>query len=141
MALDIMMDYLSPYLPQDTAMYSVFVLGILVVLSVICWAVVKKFISIVSNNKLIESTGTQIDNFLITEGVLGSLSYCAPAFIFYNFASEISQFTVIIERASIGVIALSVVLLVQGVLNGIGDFYKTTEYSRSFQIKSYIQGN
>lgn len=138
-ALDIMMDYLSPYLPQDTAMYSVFVLGILVVLSVICWAVVKKFISIVSNNKLIESTGTQIDNFLITEGVLGSLSYCAPAFIFYNFASEISQFTVIIERASIGVIALSVVLLVQGVLNGIGDFYKTTEYSRSFQIKSYIQ--
>jgi miniconductance mechanosensitive channel len=138
-ALGMAMDYLSPYLPQDAALYSVFVLGILVIFSVICWAVAKRFISMASSNRFIDSTSTQLDNFLITEEVLGSLSYCVPAFIFYNFASEISQFTVIIERGSIGVIALSVVLLVQGVFNGIEEFYKTTEYSKSFQIKSYIQ--
>ena len=131
-------EYMSPYLPSDPVLYSASILGILVVLGFVGWATTRRVISVWPKN-LVGKTDTVLDDYLATKEVLEPLSYLVPAIIFYNFAYTIPQFAVAIGRIAICVIILCGVLIFQGIINGLGEYYQTTKYADGLNIKSYLQ--
>jgi miniconductance mechanosensitive channel len=90
-------------------------------------------------NRIFRKTSTDLDDILINRNVFNRLSYLVPALIFYNFAYAAPQFTVIIQRASLGLMALAGLLMINAFLNALGDMYEKTRYSERMHIKSYVQ--
>ncbi len=133
-----MIEYLSPYLPQHPLLHSLSIIGVLAVISLIAFWVTQKVI-LTLLTKMFKKTSTQLDDILVNRNVFTRLAYVVPALIFYNFAYAAPQFTFLIQRASLSLMALAGLLVVNSFLNALGDIYQQTKYSERMHIKSYLQ--
>ena len=88
---------------------------------------------------MFQKTATQLDDILIKRNVFKRLTYVVPALIFYNFAYAAPQFTILIQRASLTLMAISGLLAINSFLNALRDIYKTTKYHERLDINSYLQ--
>ena len=133
-----MIEYLSPYLPQNQLLNSLVILGILTVISLIAfWTTQKVILTLLT--KMFKKTSTQLDDILVNRNVFTRLAYIVPALIFYNFAYALPLFTVSIQRVSLSLMALTGLLVINSFLNALGDIYQQTKYSERMHIKSYLQ--
>jgi len=133
-----MLEQLSPYLPQHPLLNSLSILGILAVLSLVAFWITEKII-IKLLTKMLQKTSTQMDDVLIEHNVFKRLTYVVPALIFYNFANAAPQFTIIIQRASLTLMAISGLMVINSFLNALNDIYKKTKYHERLDINSYLQ--
>jgi len=133
-----MIEYLSPYLPQNPLLHSLAILGVLAVISLLAFYVTEKIILNLLT-RMFRKTSTDLDDILVNRNVFNRLAYLVPALIFYNFAYAAPQFTVIIQRASLSLMALSGLLVINAFLSALSDIYEKTKYSERMHIKSYIQ--
>ena len=133
-----MFEQLAPYLPQDPLFHSLSVLGILAALSILAFWITERII-IKLLSKMFQKTATQLDDILIKRNVFKRLTYIVPALIFYNFAYAALQFTILIQRASLTLMAISGLLAINSFLNALRDIYKTTKYHERLDINSYLQ--
>ena len=133
-----MLEQLSPYLPQHPLLNSLSILGILAVLSLVAFWITEKII-IKLLTKMLQKTSTQMDDILIKHNVFKRLTYVVPALIFYNFAYAVSQFTIMIQRASLTLMAISGLMVINSFLNALNDIYKKTKYHERLDINSYLQ--
>ena len=133
-----LINQLLQYLPQHPLLHSLSILALLAVLSLLAfWITEKVIISLLS--RLFRKTSTQLDDILINHKIFNRLAFVVPALIFYNFAYSAPQFTIMIQRASLTLIALSCLLVFNAFLSAMGDIYEKTKYSERMNIKSYIQ--
>jgi|TARA_B110000196_G_scaffold184737_1_gene158335 miniconductance mechanosensitive channel len=133
-----MIEYLSPYLPQNQLLNSLVILGILTVISLIAfWTTQKVILTLLT--KMFKKTSTQLDDILVNRNVFTRLAYIVPALIFYNFAYALPLFTASIQRVSLSLMALTGLLVINSFLNALGDIYQQTKYSERMHIKSYLQ--
>ena len=133
-----MLEQLTPYLPQDPLFHSLSVLGILAVLSILAFWITERII-IKLLSKMFQKTSTQMDDILIKRNVFKRLTYVVPALIFYNFAYAAPQFTTMIQRASLTLMAIAGLLVINSFLNALRDIYKQTKYHERLDINSYLQ--
>ena len=133
-----MIEYLSPYLPQNPLLNSLAILGVLAVISLLAFYIMEKII-LTLLTRMFRKTSTDLDDILVNRNVFNRLAYLVPALIFYNFAYAAPQFTVIIQRASLSLMALSGLLVINAFLSALSDIYEKTKYSERMHIKSYIQ--
>ena len=133
-----MIEYLSPYLPQNPLLHSLAILGVLAVISLLAFYITEKII-LTLLTRMFRKTSTDLDDILVNRNVFNRLAYLVPALIFYNFAYAAPQFTEIIERASLSLMALSGLLVINAFLSALSDIYEKTKYSERMHIKSYIQ--
>ena len=133
-----MIEYLLPYLPQNPLLHSLAILGVLAVISLLAFYITEKII-LTLLTRMFRKTSTDLDDILVNRNVFNRLAYLVPALIFYNFAYAASQFTVIIQRASLSLMALSGLLVINAFLSALSDIYEKTKYSERMHIKSYIQ--
>ena len=133
-----MIEYLSPYLPQNPLLHSLAILGVLAVISLLGFYITEKIILNLLT-RMFRKTSTDLDDILVNRNVFNRLAYLVPALIFYNFAYAAPQFTVIIQRASLSLMALSGLLVINAFLSALSDIYEKTKYSERMHIKSYIQ--
>ena len=133
-----MFEQLAPYLPQDPLFHSLAVLGILAALSILAFWITEKII-IKLLGKMFQKTITQLDDILIKRNVFKRLTYVVPALIFYNFVNAAPQFTILIQRASLTLMAIAGLLVINSFLNALRDIYKKTKYHERLDINSYLQ--
>ena len=133
-----MLEQLLPYLPQHPLLNSLSILGILAVLSLVAFWITEKII-IKLLTKMLQKTSTQMDDILIKRNVFKRLTYVVPALIFYNFAYAAPQFTIMIQRASLTLMAISGLMVINSFLNALNDIYKKTKYHERLDINSYLQ--
>ena len=133
-----MLEQLSPYLPQHPLLNSLSILGILAVLSLVAFWIAEKII-IKLLTKMLQKTSTQMDDILIKHNVFKRLTYVVPALIFYNFAYAAPQFTIMIQRTSLTLMAIAGLMVINSVLNALNDIYKETKYHERLDINSYLQ--
>ncbi len=133
-----MIKYLSPYLPQNPLLHSLAILGVLAVISLLAFYITEKII-LTLLTRMFRKTSTDLDDILVNRNVFNRLAYLVPALIFYNFAYAAPQFTAIIQRASLSLMALSGLLVINAFLSALSDIYEKTKYSERMHIKSYIQ--
>ena len=133
-----MLEQLSPYLPQHPLLNSLSIFGILAVLSLLAFWITEKII-IKLLTKMLQKTSTQMDDILIKHNVFKRLTYVVPALIFYNFAYAVPQFTIMIQRASLTLMAISGLMVINSFLNALNDIYKKTKYHERLDINSYLQ--
>ena len=133
-----MIEYLSPYLPQNPLLHSLAILGVLAVISLLVFYITEKII-LTLLTRMFRKTSTDLDDILVNRNVFNRLAYLVPALIFYNFAYAAPQFTVIIQRAALSLMALSGLLVINAFLSALSDIYEKTKYSERMHIKSYIQ--
>ena len=133
-----MLEQLSPYLPQHPLLNSLSILGILAVLSLVAFWITEKII-IKLLTKMLQKTSTQMDDILIKHNVFKRLTYVVPALIFYNFAYAVPQFTIMIQRASLVLMAIAGLMVINSFLNALNDIYKKTKYHERLDINSYLQ--
>ena len=133
-----MLEQLLPYLPQHPLLNSLSILGILAVLSLVAFWITEKII-IKLLTKMLQKTSTQMDDVLIEHNVFKRLTYVVPALIFYNFAYATPQFTIMIQRASLTLMAISGLMVINSFLNALNDIYKKTKYHERLDINSYLQ--
>jgi len=133
-----MLEQLSPYLPQHPLFHSLSILGILALLSLLAFWITEKII-IKLLTKMLQKTSTQLDDILIKRNVFKRLTYIVPALIFYNFAYAAPQFTMMIQRASLTLMAIAGLLVINSFINALRDIYKQTKYNERLDINSYLQ--
>ena len=133
-----MLEQLSPYLPQHPLLNSLSIVGILAILSLVAFWITEKII-IKLLTKMLQKTSTQMDDILIKHNVFKRLTYVVPALIFYNFAYAAPQFTNMIQRASLVLMAISGLMVINSFLNALNDIYKKTKYHERLDINSYLQ--
>ena len=133
-----MLEQLSPYLPQHPLLNSLSILGILAVLSLAAFWITEKII-IKLLTKMLQKTSTQMDDILIKHNVFKRLTYVVPALIFYNFAYAAPQFTIMIQRTSLTLMAIAGLMVINSFLNALNDIYKKTKYHERLDINSYLQ--
>ena len=133
-----MLEQLSPYLPQHPLLNSLSILGILADLSLVAFWITEKII-IKLLTKMLQKTSTQMDDLLIKRNVFKRLTYVVPALIFYNFAYAAPQFTIMIQRTSLSLMAISGLMVINSFLNALNDIYKKTKYHERLDINSYLQ--
>ena len=133
-----MLEQLSPYLPQHPLLNSLSILGILAVLSLVAFWITEKII-IKLLTKMLQKTSTQMDDILIKHNVFKRLTYVVPALIFYNFAYAAPQFTIMIQRTSLTLMAIAGLMVINSFLNALNDIYKKTKYHERLDINSYLQ--
>ena len=133
-----MLEQLSPYLPQHPLLNSLSILGILAVLSLVAFWITEKII-IKLLTKMLQKTSTQMDDILIKHNVFKRLTYVVPALIFYNFAYAAPQFTNMIQRSSLVLMAIAGLMVINSFLNALNDIYKKTKYHERLDINSYLQ--
>ena len=131
-------EQLSPYLPQHPLLNALSVLGILAVISLLAFYITEKII-LTMLTRMFRKTSTDLDDILANRNVFNRLAYLVPALIFYNFAYATPQFTAIVQRASLSLMALSGLLVINAFLSALSDMYEKTKYSERMHIKSYIQ--
>ena len=131
-------EQLLPYLPQHPLLNALSILGILAVISLLAFYITEKVI-LTLLTRMFRKTSTDLDDILVNRNVFNRLAYLVPALIFYNFAYATPQFTVILQRASLSLMALSGLLVINAFLSALSDMYEKTKYSERMHIKSYIQ--
>ena len=128
-----LIEQLSPYLPQHPLLNALSILGILAVISLLAFYVTEKII-LTLLTRMFRKTSTDLDDILVNRNVFNRLAYLVPALIFYNFAYVAPQFTIIIQRASLSLIALSSLLVINAFLNALGDIYEKSKYCERMHI-------
>ena len=134
-----LVEYLGPYLPEDPVLYSFSLFVVLVILALFGWTITRKITMALLESRFVRNTNTELDDYILTKEVFRPLAYLVSSVIFYNFAYILPQFAIAIERISICVIILCGIIIFQAIINGLGEFYQTTEYSARLHIKSYLQ--
>ena len=133
-----MFELLSLYLPQNPLQHSLALLGLLALFSMFAFYVTSRLM-LTFIARISRKTSTHLDDILINHNVFNRLAYVVPSLIFYNFAYVIPQFTVLIQRASLSLMALAGLLMINSFLNAVGDIYQQSKYAERINIKSYIQ--
>ena len=134
-----LIEQLSHYLPEHPFLHSLSILGILALISLLAFYVTEKVI-LTLMTRMFRKTSTQLDDILLNRNVFNRLAYIVPALIFYNFADSAPQFMVVyIQRASLSLMALSGLLVINAFLGALEDIYEKTKYYERLHIKSYIQ--
>ena len=133
-----LIEQLSPYLPQHPLLNALSILGILAFISLAAFYITERIILSLLT-RMFRKTSTDLDDILVNRNVFSRLAYLVPALIFYNFAYAAPQFTVIIQRTSLSLMALSGLLVINAFLSALSDMYEKTRYSERMHIKSYIQ--
>ncbi len=128
-----MLEQLTHYLPQNPLFHSLAILGILALLSLVAFWITEKII-IKLLSKMFQKTSTQLDDILIKRNVFKRLTYVVPALIFYNFAYAAPQLTIIIQRASLCLMAIASLLVLNAFLSALGDIYEKTKFSERLNI-------
>ena len=132
------LEQLTPYLPVNPLMQSLSILGILGIVSLGAYWITEKVI-LTLLTRMFRKTRTQLDDILVNRNIFNRLSYVIPALIFYNFAYAAPQFTAFIQRASLSLMALSGLLVINAFLSAVEDLYEKTKYYERLHIKSYLQ--
>lgn len=131
-------DYISPYLPHNQILSSLSILVILAVVSLLAFWVTQRLILNLLT-KMLRKTSTQLDDILINQNVFKRLTYIVPALIFFNFAYAIPQFTTMIQRTSLTLMAIAGLLIINSLINALREIYKETKYHDRLDITSYLQ--
>ena len=117
---------------------AIIVLGILLLICIISYLIANKiFIRLISN--LFKKTSTKLDDILIEKGFLNRLSNLIPLIIFYNLFNHFYGAYLIINRLTLALIAIIVILSVNSLLNAFNEIYNQSKYSDKINIKSYFQ--
>ena len=131
-------EQLIPFLPGHPLLQSLSIVGILGIVSMAGYWVTKKvIISLLA--RMFRKTRTQLDDILVNRNIFNRLSYMVPALIFYNFAYAAPQFTIMIQRASLTLMAIAGLLVINSFINALRDIYKQTKYHERLDINSYLQ--
>ena len=87
-------------------------------------------------NRLVKTTSTQWDDFLMQRGVFTLMSHLVPAIIIYYLAP-----TDLINMKIAAIIYMIVVglLVVNAFLNSVVDIYRTFEFARRVPIRGFMQ--
>ncbi len=87
-------------------------------------------------NRLVKTTSTQWDDFLMKRGVFTLMSHLVPAVIIYYLAP-----TDLINMQLAAVIYMIVVglLVINAFLNSVVDIYRTFEFARRMPIRGFMQ--
>ena len=133
-----MIEYISPYLPQNPLLHSLSILGVLAVISLLAFYITEKII-LTLLTRMFRKTSTDLDDILVNRNVFNRLAYLVPALIFYNFAYAAPQFTTMIQRSSLTLMAIAGLMVINAFLSSLSDLYEKTKYSERMHIKSYIQ--
>ena len=129
---------IAHFLPENPFMNSLAILGILSIISTLAYWITEKII-IRLLTKMFKKTSTHLDDILVNRNVFSRLAYIIPALIFYNFSTMIPHLTFIIQRASLCLMAIASLLVLNSFLNALGDIYQQTKFSKRLHIKSYLQ--
>ena len=132
------LEQLTPYLPVNPLMQSLSILGILGIVSLGAYWITEKVI-LTLLTRMFRKTRTQFDDILVNRNIFNRLSYMVPALIFYNFAYAAPQFTIMIQRASLTLMAIAGLLVINSFINALRDIYKQTKYHERLDINSYLQ--
>ena len=132
------LEQLTPYLPVNPLMQSLSILGILGIVSLGAYWITEKVI-LTLLTRMFRKTRTQLDDILVNHNIFNRLSYMVPTLIFYNFAYAAPQFTVFIQRASLTLMAIAGLLVINSFINALRDIYKQTKYHERLDINSYLQ--
>ena len=97
----------------------------------------KIIIKLISN--LFKKTSTKIDDILIEKGFLKRLSNLIPLIVFYNLFNQFYGDYLIINRLTLALIAIVVILSINSLLNAFNEIYNQSKYSDKINIKSYFQ--
>ena len=133
-----MIEYLTPYLPQNLLLHSLSILGVLAVISLLAFYITEKII-LTLLTRMFRKTSTDLDDILVNRNVFNRLAYLVPALIFYNFAYAAPQFTTMIQRSSLTLMAIAGLMVINAFRSSLSDMYEKTKYSERMHIKSYIQ--
>ena len=117
---------------------SIVVLGIFSVICIASYLISNKIlIRLISN--LFKKTSTKLDDILIEKGFLNKLSNLIPLIIFYNLFNYIYGDYLIVNRLTLALIAIVVILSINSLLNAFNEIYNQSKYSDKINIKSYFQ--
>ena len=117
---------------------SIVVLGIFSVICIASYLISNKIlIRLISN--LFKKTSTKLDDILIEKGFLNRLSNLIPLIIFYNLFNYIYGDYLIVNRLTLALIAIIVILSINSLLNAFNEIYNQSKYSDKINIKSYFQ--
>ena len=117
---------------------SIVVLGIFSVICIASYLISNKIlIRLISN--LFKKTSTKLDDILIEKGFLNKLSNLIPLIIFYNLFNYIYGDYLIVNRLTLALIAIVVILSINSLLNAFNEIYNQSKYSDKVNIKSYFQ--
>ena len=133
-----MIEYLSQFLPTNPMLYTLSILSILCVFSLLSFLITQQII-IKLLTKMFKKTSTELDDIFLKRNVFNRLAYIIPAIIFYTFSYTVPYFQIIIQRVSLGLIVFSTLLVLNAFLSAITDIYEKTKFSERMHIKSYIQ--
>ena len=111
-----MIEYLSPYLPQNPLLHSLAILGVLAVISLLAFYITEKII-LTLLTRMFRKTSTDLDDILVNRNVFNRLAYLVPALIFYNFAYAAPQFTTMIQRSSLTLMAIAGLMVINAFLS------------------------
>ena len=131
-------EQLIPFLPEHPLLQSISIVGILGIVSMAAYWVTKKVI-ISLLTRMVKKTQTQLDDILVNRNIFNRLSYMVPTLIFYNFAYAAPQFTIMIQRVSLTLMAIAGLLVINSFINALRDIYKQTKYHERLDINSYLQ--
>ena len=131
-------EQLIPFLPEHPLLQSISIIGILGIVSMAAYWVTKKVI-ISLLTRMVKKTQTQLDDILVNRNIFNRLSYMVPTLIFYNFAYAAPQFTIMIQRVSLTLMAIAGLLVINSFINALRDIYKQTKYHERLDINSYLQ--
>jgi miniconductance mechanosensitive channel len=144
--MDIIKDWLIRLgLGEETAVFGVRVLAIVVMLVVACIAyiITKRFLLRVVKS-LVERSKTIWDDILLEQKVFNRLSYFAPALVIYGMAPFVlsgSSAAIATLRLATKIYMVIVGLLVfDSFLNSVVDIYRTFEFSQKKPIRGFVQG-
>ena len=132
------LEQLTPYLPVNPLMQSLSILGILGIVSLGAYWITEKVI-LTLLTRMFRKTRTQLDDILVNHNIFNRLSYMVPTLIFYNFAYAAPQFTIMIQRVSLTLMAIAGLLVINSFINALRDIYKQTKYHERLDINSYLQ--
>ena len=117
---------------------SIVVLGIFSVICIASYLISNKIlIRLISN--FFKKTSTKLDDILIEKGFLNRLSNLIPLIIFYNLFNYIYGDYLIVNRLTLALIAIVVILSINSLLNAFNEIYNQSKYSDKINIKSYFQ--
>jgi miniconductance mechanosensitive channel len=122
-------------LPMPPVVTQIVWLVIVLVLAFVANVITKKIILRLVN-RLVKSTSTQWDDYLMQRGVFTLMSHLVPAIIIYYLAP-----TDLINMQLAAVIYMIVVglLVVNAFLNSVVDIYRTFEFARRVPIRGFMQ--
>ncbi len=89
--------------------------------------------------KILRKTTTQLDDILIERNFFHRIAYLTPAIIIFNFADVIPDYSLVLQRLSMGAMVMIGILAVNAFLSAVTDIYTQTKYAEQLHIKGYIQ--